>query len=65
MDFHRGPYQVQGQIILKCHGTLSSGLAHYPFSEFELVADEIELTDSTLKVYDFYKRTSFSIKYRT
>lgn len=43
--------QVQGQIILKCHGTLSSGLAHYPFSEFELVADEVELTDSTLKVY--------------
>ncbi|KAH7294748.1 hypothetical protein KP509_27G016400 [Ceratopteris richardii] len=43
--------QVQGQIILKSHGTLSSGLAHYPFSEFELVADEVDLTDSTLKVY--------------
>eukprot|EP00250_Pteridium_aquilinum_P010753 c19609_g1_i2 orf=575-4888(+) len=43
--------QVQGLIILKCHGTLSSGLAHYPFSEFELVADEVELIDSTLKVY--------------
>ncbi|KAI5062055.1 hypothetical protein GOP47_0022594 [Adiantum capillus-veneris] len=43
--------QVQGQIILKSHATLSSGLAHYPFSEFELVADELDLTGSTLKVY--------------
>lgn len=43
--------QVRGQISLKCHGTLSSGLAHYPFSEFELVADEVEMTDSTMKVY--------------
>ncbi|MCO5593740.1 hypothetical protein L7F22_047757 [Adiantum nelumboides] len=43
--------QVQGQIILKSHATLTSGLAHYPFSEFELVADELDLTESTLKVY--------------
>ncbi|CAK7353096.1 unnamed protein product [Dovyalis caffra] len=43
--------QVQGQISLLCSGVLSFGLAHYASSEFELLAEELLMSDSTIKVY--------------
>ncbi|XP_044471176.1 uncharacterized protein LOC123200112 isoform X2 [Mangifera indica] len=43
--------QVQGQISLLCGGVLSFGLAHYASSEFELLAEELLMSDSILKVY--------------
>ncbi|KAJ4839310.1 hypothetical protein Tsubulata_018121 [Turnera subulata] len=43
--------QVQGQISLLCHGMLSFGLAHYASSEFELLAEELLMSDSVIKVY--------------
>ncbi|KAF3651268.1 hypothetical protein FXO37_18087 [Capsicum annuum] len=41
--------QVQGQISLLCHGTLSFGLARYAMSEFELLAEELLMSDSVIK----------------
>ncbi|XP_057959544.1 uncharacterized protein LOC131152008 [Malania oleifera] len=43
--------QVQGQISLSCGGVLSFGLAHYALSEFELLAEELLMSDSIIKVY--------------
>ncbi|KAL5558615.1 hypothetical protein UlMin_034826 [Ulmus minor] len=43
--------QVQGQISLLCHGVLSFGLQHYPSSEFELLAEELLMSESEIKVY--------------
>ncbi|XP_019051661.1 PREDICTED: uncharacterized protein LOC104588235 [Nelumbo nucifera] len=43
--------QVQGQLSLLCGGVLSFGLAHYPSSEFELMAEELLMSDSVIKVY--------------
>lgn len=43
--------QVQGQISILCGGVLSFGLAHYALSEFELLAEELLMSDSVLKVY--------------
>ncbi|CBI20602.3 uncharacterized protein LOC100243932 isoform X2 [Vitis vinifera] len=43
--------QVQGQISLYCGGVLSFGLAHYALSEFELLAEELLMSDSIIKVY--------------
>ncbi|XP_068648350.1 uncharacterized protein [Aristolochia californica] len=43
--------QVQGQLSLLCGGILTFGLAHYPFSEFELMAEELLMSDSIIKVY--------------
>ncbi|CAK9138403.1 unnamed protein product [Ilex paraguariensis] len=43
--------QVQGQISLLSGGELSFGLAHYALSEFELLAEELLMSDSVLKVY--------------
>ncbi|KAJ6758316.1 EPHRIN TYPE-B RECEPTOR [Salix koriyanagi] len=43
--------QVQGQISLLCSGVLSFGLAHYASSEFELLAEELLMSDSVIKVY--------------
>ncbi|CAK9158810.1 unnamed protein product [Ilex paraguariensis] len=42
---------VQGQISLLSGGVLSFGLAHYAVSEFELLAEELLMSDSVLKVY--------------
>ncbi|RVX17365.1 hypothetical protein CK203_003473 [Vitis vinifera] len=42
--------QVQGQISLYCGGVLSFGLAHYALSEFELLAEELLMSDSIIKV---------------
>ncbi|GLT57214.1 hypothetical protein SLA2020_302020 [Shorea laevis] len=43
--------QVQGQISLLFGGSLSFGLAHYASSEFELLAEELLMSDSIIKVY--------------
>ncbi|XP_062163420.1 uncharacterized protein LOC133870340 isoform X2 [Alnus glutinosa] len=43
--------QVQGQISLLCGGVLSFGLPHYASSEFELLAEELLMSDSVIKVY--------------
>ncbi|GAB2223023.1 hypothetical protein Drorol1_Dr00017157 [Drosera rotundifolia] len=43
--------QVQGQIKLETGGTMSFGLAKYASSEFELLAEEILMSDSVIKVY--------------
>ncbi|CAN6486871.1 unnamed protein product [Victoria cruziana] len=47
--------QVRGQIRLLNEGCLSFGLADYPFSEFELVAEELLLSDSSIKVYGAFR----------
>lgn len=43
--------QVQGQLSLLCGGVLTFGLKKYPFSEFELMAEELLMSDSDIKVY--------------
>ncbi|XP_023635914.1 uncharacterized protein LOC17881056 isoform X2 [Capsella rubella] len=49
--------QVQGQISLFTGGVLSFGLAHYATSEFELLAEELLMSDSTVKVYGALRMT--------
>lgn len=49
--------QVQGQISLSCGGVLSFGLAHYATSEFELLAEELLMSDSVIKVYGALRMT--------
>ncbi|XP_021690687.2 uncharacterized protein LOC110672263 isoform X2 [Hevea brasiliensis] len=49
--------QVQGQISLLCGGVLSFGLAHYASSEFELLAEELLMSDSVIKVYGALRMT--------
>ncbi|KAG8491507.1 hypothetical protein CXB51_014870 [Gossypium anomalum] len=41
--------QVRGQIRLSCGAVLSFGLAHFASSEFELMAEELLMSDSILK----------------
>ncbi|GAB4852694.1 hypothetical protein Ancab_016908 [Ancistrocladus abbreviatus] len=43
--------QVQGQLSLSCGAVLTFGLAHYPSSEFELMAEELLMSNSLIKVY--------------
>ncbi|KAL6608326.1 hypothetical protein ACP70R_041389 [Stipagrostis hirtigluma subsp. patula] len=43
--------QAQGQISLLSGATLTFGLTHYPYSEFELLAEELLMSDSTIKVF--------------
>ncbi|XP_071730346.1 uncharacterized protein [Rutidosis leptorrhynchoides] len=43
--------QVQGQISLLDGGILSFGLAHYALSEFEVLAEELLMSNSIIKVY--------------
>ncbi|KAL6533975.1 hypothetical protein OROHE_013808 [Orobanche hederae] len=43
--------QVQGQISLLRGGVLSFGLAHYSMSEFELLAEELLMSDSVIRVF--------------
>ncbi|KAF9613920.1 hypothetical protein IFM89_013167 [Coptis chinensis] len=43
--------QVQGQLSLLNGGVLVFGLAHYPSSEFELMAEELLMSDSLIRVY--------------
>lgn len=42
--------QVEGQIILLNKGILSFGLERYPSSEFEVLAEELLMSDSEIKV---------------
>uniref|UniRef100_A0A803N494 DUF8003 domain-containing protein n=1 Tax=Chenopodium quinoa TaxID=63459 RepID=A0A803N494_CHEQI len=55
MDFPNQPLwtnvYVQGQIKLEAGGELSFGLAKYASSEFELLAEELLMSDSVIKVY--------------
>ncbi|XVF89135.1 hypothetical protein PTKIN_Ptkin19aG0106100 [Pterospermum kingtungense] len=48
--------QVQGQISVY-GGVLSFGLAHYASSEFELLAEELLMSDSVIKVYGALRMT--------
>ncbi|XP_051132101.1 uncharacterized protein LOC127252110 [Andrographis paniculata] len=43
--------QVRGQLSLSRGAVLSFGLVHYPQSEFELMAEELLMSDSVVKVY--------------
>ncbi|KAM0968498.1 hypothetical protein TB2_016507 [Malus domestica] len=49
--------QVQGQISLLSDGMLSFGLEHYASSEFELLAEELLMSDSVIKVYGALRMT--------
>lgn len=42
--------KVRGQISVYSGGSLIFGLSDYPISEFELVAEELLLSDSIVKV---------------
>ncbi|VAH03176.1 unnamed protein product [Triticum turgidum subsp. durum] len=43
--------QAQEQISLLSRATLTFGLTHYPYSEFELLAEELLMSDSTIQVF--------------
>ncbi|CAL9125861.1 uncharacterized protein LOC135582680 [Musa acuminata AAA Group] len=43
--------QVQGQLSLLSGGMLAFGLTRYPYSEFELLAEELLMSDSIIKVF--------------
>ncbi|XP_042488312.1 uncharacterized protein LOC122068501 isoform X1 [Macadamia integrifolia] len=47
--------QVRGQISILCRGSISFGLSEYPVSEFELVAEELLMSDSIIKVYGAFR----------
>ncbi|GKV10746.1 hypothetical protein SLEP1_g22067 [Rubroshorea leprosula] len=47
--------QVRGQISLYRGGTVVFGLSAYPVSEFELVAEELLMSDSIIKVYGAFR----------
>ncbi|CAN1248608.1 hypothetical protein LINPERPRIM_LOCUS6806 [Linum perenne] len=46
---------VRGQISSYAGGSIVFGLAAYPVSEFELVAEELLLSDSIIKVYGAFR----------
>ncbi|PKA56333.1 hypothetical protein AXF42_Ash014836 [Apostasia shenzhenica] len=47
--------QVRGQIKLLDGGSICFGLSDYPVSEFELVAEELLISDSIIKVYGAFR----------
>uniref|UniRef100_A0A0E0P5I6 DUF8003 domain-containing protein n=1 Tax=Oryza rufipogon TaxID=4529 RepID=A0A0E0P5I6_ORYRU len=47
--------QVTGQIRLLSKGSISFGLSENPISEFELVAEELLMSDSVIKVYGAFR----------
>ncbi|KAJ8632040.1 hypothetical protein MRB53_025376 [Persea americana] len=47
--------QVRGQIRLLDGASISFGLSDYPVSEFELVAEELLMSDSVIKVYGAFR----------
>ncbi|XP_027360081.1 uncharacterized protein LOC113868583 [Abrus precatorius] len=47
--------QVRGQISVYSGGSLVFGLSDYPISEFELVAEELLLSDSIIKVFGAFR----------
>jgi len=46
-------FQVEGQLSLLSGAILTFGLTRYPYSEFELMAEELLMSDSTIKVFFF------------
>lgn len=42
--------KVRGQISLYCGSSIIFGLSDFPVSEFELVAEELLMSDSVIKV---------------
>lgn len=53
MHFISSIVKVRGQISLLCGGSIIFGLSDYPVSEFELVAEELLMSDSIIKA-SFY-----------
>lgn len=51
--------KVRGQISLYRGGSIIFGLSEYPISEFELVAEELLMSDSIIKASS-YQSISFS-----
>lgn len=49
--------QVRGQIRLSCGALVSFGLPHYASSEFELMAEELLMSDSIVKIYGGLRMT--------
>ncbi|XP_052209354.1 uncharacterized protein LOC127812869 isoform X2 [Diospyros lotus] len=47
--------QVRGQISLLCGSTIIFGLSDYPVSEFEVVAEELLMSYSSIKVYGAFR----------
>ncbi|XP_010919832.1 uncharacterized protein [Elaeis guineensis] len=47
--------QVRGQIRLLDGGSICFGLSDFPVSEFELVAEELLISDSVIKVYGAFR----------
>ncbi|GAV89383.1 hypothetical protein CFOL_v3_32800, partial [Cephalotus follicularis] len=47
--------QVRGQISLYCGGSIVFGLSAFPVSEFELVAEELLMSDSIIKVFGAFR----------
>ncbi|XP_028079386.1 uncharacterized protein LOC114281136 isoform X3 [Camellia sinensis] len=47
--------QVRGQISLLCGSSIIFGLSDYPISEFEVVAEELLMSDSSIKVYGAFR----------
>ncbi|KMT03252.1 hypothetical protein BVRB_8g197950 [Beta vulgaris subsp. vulgaris] len=49
--------QVQGQLSLSSGAALTFGLAHYASSAFELIAEELLMSDSLIKIYGALRMT--------
>ncbi|KAI8534522.1 hypothetical protein RHMOL_Rhmol10G0096600 [Rhododendron molle] len=47
--------QVRGQISLLSGSSIIFGLSEYPISEFEVVAEELLMSDSSIKVYGAFR----------
>ncbi|XP_051114484.1 uncharacterized protein LOC127240078 [Andrographis paniculata] len=47
--------QVRGQISLSFRSSIIFGLSDFPVSEFELVAEELLMSDSVIKVYGAFR----------
>ncbi|KAJ4846828.1 hypothetical protein Tsubulata_004625 [Turnera subulata] len=47
--------QVRGQLSLYRRGTIIFGLSEFPVSEFELVAEELLMSDSVIKVFGAFR----------
>ncbi|XP_057487508.1 uncharacterized protein LOC130773578 [Actinidia eriantha] len=47
--------QVRGQISLLYGSSIIFGLSEYPISEFEVVAEELLMSDSSIKVYGAFR----------
>lgn len=52
--------QVRGQLSLSSGSVLTFGLVHYALSEFELMAEELLMSDSVIKVSLSSSQCTFS-----